>query len=111
MRVTTNSIILIDVMIRNKIFYQTTTRVVELGYLDNFAQVMNTAVKCTCVHSGSGNLPQCQADGLNSFSTSAKQTVLLHINQQTILTQTRSQIQHIFILHAGKGVVSHRCKC
>jgi hypothetical protein len=33
-----------------------------------------------------GNLPQCQTDGLNSFSTSAKQTVLLHINQQTILT-------------------------
>jgi hypothetical protein len=33
-----------------------------------------------------GNLPQCQKDGLNSFSTSTKQTVLLHINQQTILT-------------------------
>jgi hypothetical protein len=33
-----------------------------------------------------GNLPQCQTDGLNSFSTSAKQTILLHINQQTILT-------------------------
>jgi hypothetical protein len=32
------------------------------------------------------NLPQCQTDGLNSFSTSAKQTVLLHINQQIILT-------------------------
>jgi hypothetical protein len=35
---------------------------------------------------GCGNLPQCQTDGLNSFSTSAEQTVLLHINQQTILT-------------------------
>jgi hypothetical protein len=30
--------------------------------------------------------PQCQTDGLISFSTSAKQTVLLHINQHTILT-------------------------
>jgi hypothetical protein len=33
-----------------------------------------------------GSLPQCQTDGLSSFSTSAKQTVLLHINQQKILT-------------------------
>jgi hypothetical protein len=30
--------------------------------------------------------PPTVPDGLNSFSTSAKQTVLLHINQQTILT-------------------------
>jgi hypothetical protein len=33
-----------------------------------------------------GNFPQCQTDGLSSFSTGAKQTGLLHINQQTILT-------------------------
>jgi hypothetical protein len=46
MRVTTNSSSQIDVMIRNKIFYHTTTKVVELGYSDHFAQVMNIAVKC-----------------------------------------------------------------
>jgi hypothetical protein len=51
-RVTTNSSSLIDVMIRNKICYHTTTKVVELGYSDHFAQVMNIAVKCPSVHSG-----------------------------------------------------------
>jgi hypothetical protein len=51
-RVTANSSSLIDVMIRNRIFYHTTTKVVELGYLDHFAQVMNIAVKCPSVHSG-----------------------------------------------------------
>jgi hypothetical protein len=51
-RVTTNSSFLINVMIRNMIFYHTTTMVVELRYSDNFAQVMNIAVKCTLVHSG-----------------------------------------------------------
>jgi hypothetical protein len=45
-RVTKNSSSLIDVMIRNNIFYNTTTKVVELGYSDHFAQVMNIAVKC-----------------------------------------------------------------
>jgi hypothetical protein len=39
-------------MIRNKIFYHTTTKVVELGHSDHFAQVMNIAVKCPFVHSG-----------------------------------------------------------
>jgi hypothetical protein len=48
----TNSSSLIDIMIRNKIFYHTTTKVVELGYSDNFAQVMNTDVKCPLVRSG-----------------------------------------------------------
>jgi hypothetical protein len=51
-RVTTNSSSLIDVMIRNKIFYHTTTKVVELGYSDHFAQVMNIAVKCPLGHLG-----------------------------------------------------------
>jgi hypothetical protein len=51
MRVTTNSSSLTDVMIRNMICYHTTTKVVELGYSDHFAQVMNTAVKCPFVHS------------------------------------------------------------
>jgi hypothetical protein len=51
-RVTRNSSCLIDVMIRNEIFYHTTTNVVELGYLGRFAQVMNIAVKCPFVHSG-----------------------------------------------------------
>jgi hypothetical protein len=50
--VTTNSSSLIDVMVRNKIFYYTTTKVVELGYSDHFVQVMNTAVTCPSVHSG-----------------------------------------------------------
>jgi hypothetical protein len=45
-RVATNSSSLIDVVIRNKIFYHTTGKVVELGYLDRFAQVVNIAVKC-----------------------------------------------------------------
>jgi hypothetical protein len=44
-RVTTNSSSLIDVMIRNKIFCHTSTRVVELGYSDHFALVMNIVVK------------------------------------------------------------------
>jgi hypothetical protein len=52
MRVTTNSSSLIDVIIRNKIIYHTTTRVVEVGYSDHIAQIMNIAVKCPFVHSG-----------------------------------------------------------
>jgi hypothetical protein len=52
MRVTTNSSSLIDVMIKNKVFYHTTTKVVELGYLNHFAQVMNIVVKCPFLHSG-----------------------------------------------------------
>jgi hypothetical protein len=44
-RVTTSSSSLLEVMIRNKIFYHTTTKVVEVGYSDHFAQVMNIAVK------------------------------------------------------------------
>ena len=44
-RVTKNSSSLIDVMIRKKIFYHTTTKVVELGYSDHFAQVMNVVVE------------------------------------------------------------------
>jgi hypothetical protein len=44
MRVTTNSSSLIDVMIRNKIFYHSTSKVVELGYSDHFAHVMNIAL-------------------------------------------------------------------
>jgi hypothetical protein len=51
-RVTTNSNSLIDVIIRNKIFYHTTTRVVEVGYSDHIAQIMNIAVKCLFIHSG-----------------------------------------------------------
>jgi exonuclease III len=43
-RVTKNSSSLIDVMIRNKIFYHTSTRVVELGDSDHFALVMNIVV-------------------------------------------------------------------
>jgi hypothetical protein len=52
MRVTTNSSSLIDVIIRNNIFYHTTSRVVEVGYSDHFAQIMNIAVKFPLVHSG-----------------------------------------------------------
>jgi hypothetical protein len=51
---------LIEAMIRNKIFYHTPAEVVELGYLDNFAQVMNVGVKC----------PLC------SFSESCKKSLL-----------------------------------
>jgi exonuclease III len=43
-RVTINSSSLIDLMIRNKIFYHTSTRVVELGYSDHCALVMNIVV-------------------------------------------------------------------
>jgi hypothetical protein len=43
-RVTTNTCSQIDVMIRNKIFYPTTTEVVETGYSDHFAQIMNIVV-------------------------------------------------------------------
>jgi hypothetical protein len=50
-RITINSSSLIDVMIRNKLVYHTTTMVIELGYSDHFAQVMNIAVKCALVHS------------------------------------------------------------
>jgi hypothetical protein len=51
-RFTTNSNSLIVVMIRNKIFYHTTTKVVQLGYSDHFAQVRNIDNKCPLVHSG-----------------------------------------------------------
>jgi hypothetical protein len=43
-RVPTNTCSLIDVMIRNKIFYPTTTEVVKIGYSDHFAQIMNIVV-------------------------------------------------------------------
>lgn len=49
-RVTKNSSSLIDVMIRNKTFYHTTTDVVELGYSDHFAHVMNKVVENPKVH-------------------------------------------------------------
>jgi hypothetical protein len=51
-RVTTNSSSLTDVMIRNKIFHHSTTKVVELGYSDYFVQAMNIVVKCPSVYSG-----------------------------------------------------------
>jgi hypothetical protein len=44
-RVTANLSYLIDVMIRNKIFYHTSIEVVELGFSDHFALVMNIVVK------------------------------------------------------------------
>jgi hypothetical protein len=44
-RVTTDSCSLIDVVIRNKIFYHTTRKVVEQGYSGHFVQVMNIAIK------------------------------------------------------------------
>ena len=37
-------------MIGNKIFYHTTNNVVELGYSDHFAQVMNIVVENPKVH-------------------------------------------------------------
>jgi hypothetical protein len=43
-RISSNSCSLIDVMIRNKIFYPTSTNVVEMGYSDHFALVMNIVV-------------------------------------------------------------------
>jgi hypothetical protein len=43
-RVTTNTCSLIDVMIRNKIFYPTTAEVVAIGYSDHFAQIVNIVV-------------------------------------------------------------------
>jgi hypothetical protein len=49
-------------------------------------RAVRRAVKELSVEILCGNLPQCQTDGLNSFNASATQTVLLHINQQTILT-------------------------
>jgi hypothetical protein len=44
-RVTPTSSSLIDVMIRNKIFYHSSTKVVEMGFSDHFALVMNILVK------------------------------------------------------------------
>ena len=44
-RVSSNSCSLIDVMIRNKVFYPTSTNVVEMGYSDHFALVMNIVIE------------------------------------------------------------------
>jgi hypothetical protein len=44
-RVTKNSSSLIDVMIRNKLFYHTSTKVVELRFSDHFVLVINILVK------------------------------------------------------------------
>jgi hypothetical protein len=56
-RVMSNICSLIDVMVRNKIFYPTTTNVVKIGYSDHFAQIMNvrdTSECCGLDWSGSG---------------------------------------------------------
>lgn len=45
LRVTTNSSSLIDVILRNDIFLPHHNKAVEMGYLDQFAEVMNIAVK------------------------------------------------------------------
>ena len=44
-RVSSNSCSLIDVMIRNKVFYPTSTNVVEMVYSDHFALVMNIVIE------------------------------------------------------------------
>jgi hypothetical protein len=43
-RVTLSSSSLIDVMITNKIFYHSDTKVMEMGYSDHFAVVMNVSM-------------------------------------------------------------------
>jgi hypothetical protein len=48
--VTSTTCSFLDVMIRNKNFYHSTTKVIEIGFYDHFALVMNISVHSPSTH-------------------------------------------------------------